>query len=116
MGLSEETTCYVSPDYFAEDDPFVDFIVHEAAHIFHNCKRGAVGLRETSTKEWLLDIDYRKRETFAYSREAYARILERAKSPSERQALTADYGSTVLQPPSRSRLPEATNEEVRPGR
>ena len=21
-GLSEETTCYVSPDYFAEDDPF----------------------------------------------------------------------------------------------
>ena len=37
VGISEETTCYVSPDYFAEDDPFADFIVHEAAHIFHNC-------------------------------------------------------------------------------
>ncbi len=95
VGLSEETTCYVSADYFAEDDPFADFIVHEAAHIFHNCKRATVGLRETRTKEWLLDIEYRKRETFAYSCEAYARVLERAKSPSERRALAADYGSTV---------------------
>jgi hypothetical protein len=95
VGLREETTCYVSPDYFAEDDPFADFIVHEAAHIFHNCKRASVGLRETRTKEWLLDIEYRKRETFAYSCEAYARVLERAKSPSERRALAADYGSTV---------------------
>ncbi|HEU4727036.1 MAG TPA: hypothetical protein VFT22_04085 [Kofleriaceae bacterium] len=41
VGISEEMTCYVSPDYFAEDDPFADFIVHEAAHIFHNCKRRA---------------------------------------------------------------------------
>ena len=95
VGLSEETTCYVAPDYFAEDDPFADFIVHEAAHIFHNCKRATVGLRETRTKEWLLDIEYRKRETFAYSCEAYARVLERATSPSERRALAADYGSTV---------------------
>lgn len=54
VGLSESTTCYVSPDYFAEDDPFADFIVHEAAHIFHNCKRRRIGLRETRTKEWLL--------------------------------------------------------------
>jgi hypothetical protein len=48
VGMSEETTCYVSPDYFAEDDdPFADFIVHDAAHIFHNCKRRTIGLRET---------------------------------------------------------------------
>jgi hypothetical protein len=67
VGLSEETTCFVSPEYFAEDDPFADFIVHEAAHIFHNCKRATIGLRETRTKEWLLDIEYRKRETFAYA-------------------------------------------------
>jgi hypothetical protein len=53
VGISEETNCYVSPDYFAEDDPFADFVVHEAAHIFHNCKRRTIGLRETRTKEWL---------------------------------------------------------------
>ena len=94
-GMSEGTTCFVSPDYFVEDDPFADFIVHEAAHIFHNCKRATIGLRETRTKEWLLKIEFRKRETFAYSCEAYARVLDRAKSPSERRALAGDYGSKV---------------------
>ena len=95
VGLSEETTCYVSPEYFAEDDPFADFIVHEAAHIFHNCKRGTVGLRQTRTKEWLLDIEYRQRETFAYSCEAYSRVLERGKNLSERRALAEQYGRVV---------------------
>jgi len=82
VGISEGTTCYVSPDYFAEDDPFADFVVHEAAHIFHNCKRRTMGLRDTRTREWLLDIEFRKRETFVYSCEAYACIAARAKSPS----------------------------------
>jgi hypothetical protein len=93
VGISEAAACYVSPDYFAEQDPFADYIVHEAAHIFHNCKRRTIGLRETRTREWLLDIEFRKRETFAYSCEAYARIIARAKSPGERRALAAEYGS-----------------------
>ena len=95
VGLSESTTCYVSPAYFSEDDPFADFIVHEAAHIFHNCKRRRIGLRETRTKEWLLDIEYRQRETFAYSCEAYACVLGCAKSPAERRELAVEYGATV---------------------
>ena len=95
VGLSEETTCYLSPQYFAEDDPFSDFVVHEVAHIFHNCKRATIGLRETRTKVWLLDIEYRKRETFAYSCEAYGRILERGKNSAERRALAQEYGSAV---------------------
>jgi hypothetical protein len=95
VGLSEETTCYVSPEYFSQDDPFADFIVHEAAHIFHNCKRSTVGLRQTRRKEWLLDIEYRKRETFAYSCEAYARVIERGKNPGERRALAEEYGCAV---------------------
>jgi len=93
VGISEETTCYVSPEYFAEDDPFADFVVHEAAHIFHNCKRRTIGLRETRTKEWLLDIEFQQRETFAYSCEAYARIVARAKDAAERRALAAEYGA-----------------------
>lgn len=95
VGLSEETTCYVSREYFAEGDPFADFIVHEAAHIFHNCKRRTIGLRETRTREWLLDIAYGKRETFAYSCEAYSRVLERGKNPTERRVLAAEYGDAV---------------------
>ena len=30
VGMSEGTTCYVSLEYFIEDDPFADFIVHES--------------------------------------------------------------------------------------
>jgi hypothetical protein len=43
----------------------------------------------------LLDIEYRKRETFAYSCEAYARVLQRGKSPAERRALAEEYGRTA---------------------
>lgn len=75
VGLSQDTTCYVSMSYFDETDPCVDFIVHEVAHIFHNCKRGTVDLPATRRHEWLLDIDFRKRELFAYACEAYSCIL-----------------------------------------
>jgi hypothetical protein len=95
VGLSEGITCYVSPEYFAEDDPFADFIVHEVAHVFHNCKRATIGLRETRSKQWLLDIEYRKRETFAYACEAYSRVLDRGKRPAERLALAEEYGRAV---------------------
>jgi hypothetical protein len=91
VGLSEETTCFVSLAYFAEQDPFADFVVHEAAHIFHNCKRTTAGLPETRRREWLLDIDFRKRETFAYSCEVYARIVEQGSSPQERVKLSQEY-------------------------
>lgn len=77
VGLSQETTCYLSVDYLdsPEQDPFADYLVHEAAHVFHNCKRQTVGLAETRSREFLLNIDYAKRETFAYACEAYSRIL-----------------------------------------
>ena len=44
---------------------------------------------------WLLDIEYRKRETFAYSCEAYARVLQRGKNPAERLALAEEYDREV---------------------
>lgn len=92
LGLSQETTCYVSPAYFEGEDPFADFVVHEVAHTFHNCKRRDAGLAETRRREWLLDIAFGKREIFAYACEAYARILERAKGPSARAALGRELG------------------------
>jgi hypothetical protein len=76
VGLSEETTCFVSAEYFSGQSRFADFVVHEAAHVFHNCKRRTIGLREGRHREWLLDIDFSRRETFAYACEAYSRLLE----------------------------------------
>lgn len=90
VGLSEETTCYVSLEYFHHDDKFADFIVHEAAHIFHNSKRERIGLPSTRRREFLLEIDFHQRETFAYACEAYSRILELGKNQKERMALLAE--------------------------
>jgi hypothetical protein len=95
-GLSEETTCFVSMMYFSQNDRFADFIVHEAAHIFHNCKRETIGLPHTRTREWLLEIDYRKRETFAYACEAYSRVLELSSSRGQRKALLDEYAAISL--------------------
>ena len=89
VGMSEETTCYVSLEYFEEKDPFADFVVHEVAHVFHNTKRETAGLRQTRQREWLLPVSFQKRELFAYSCEAYSRILEIGKRPADRQALCA---------------------------
>lgn len=91
LGMSEATTCYVSLEYFRTKKPFDDFVVHEAAHVFHNCKRERVGLRSTRRKEWLLEIEFRKRETFAYACEAYSRISSLSTSLASRRALVAQW-------------------------
>jgi hypothetical protein len=89
LGLSEEMTCYVSAEYFRAQGRFDDFVVHEAAHIFHNCKRRTMGLRELRGRDWLLEIDFIKRETFAYACETYSRILELGEdSPARRMLLS----------------------------
>ena len=91
VGISEETTCFVSMKYFSNNDPLEDYVIHEAAHIFHNCKRETVGLQETRRREWLLEIDYFKRETFAYSCEAYSRILELGETRLARSRLLSEH-------------------------
>jgi hypothetical protein len=91
VGLSEETTCFVSLDYFVETQRFADFIVHEAAHVFHNCKRHRVGLPEKRRQEWLLEIDFLKRETFAYACEAFSRVVELSPKLGGRPALIDEY-------------------------
>lgn len=50
-----------------------------------------MGLRSTRRREWLVDIEFRKRETFAYACEAYSRILEQAPRPSDRVKLLEEY-------------------------
>ena len=91
VGLSEETTCFVSLDYFAETQRFADFIVHEAAHVFHNCKRHTVGLPETRRHGWLLEIDFRKRETFAYACEAFSQVVALSPKVAGRATLIDEY-------------------------
>ena len=95
LGLSEETTCYVSTRYFEASGRFADYVVHEAAHVFHNCKRQTVGLPETRRREWLLDIDFRKRETFAYACEAYSRIVALEERRAHRRELLREHENAL---------------------
>jgi len=99
VGVSEETACHISTAYFEVEDPFADYVVHEAAHVFHNWKREMAGLPHTRTREWLLQIDFVKRETFAYACEAYSRIREQAKNPAERKQLHTDYADRWVPSP-----------------
>jgi hypothetical protein len=82
VGMSEDTTCFVSMDYYRSNHRFADCVIHEAAHVFHSCKRSALGLPAKRRREWLLEIDFSKRETSAYACEAYSRILELSDSAS----------------------------------
>jgi hypothetical protein len=83
VGLGEELQCFVSPVYFAMDDRFADYVVHELAHVFHNCKR----------------------EIFAYACEAYGRILELADRPPARANLLDEHARGPL--PSREEVDRA---------
>ena len=87
LGLSSGGRAYVSLRYFTESGRFDDWVVHECAHALHDTKRRAVGLKETRTKERLVDLEFRKRETFAYSCEAFSRVAALAKGRRERLAL-----------------------------
>jgi hypothetical protein len=87
--------------YFQPNGQFDDFVVHEAAHIFHNCNRQMIGLPEVRGQERLLDIDFGKRETFAYACEAYSRILELGDSIAARRALLSQLQNGPLPPDER---------------
>jgi hypothetical protein len=106
VGLSEETTCYVSMAYFGSNGQFDDFIVHEAAHIFHNCKRQTIGLPGVGGCEWLLNIDFGRRETFAYACEVYSRLLEVGSSAAARRKLLSQIENGPWPPDERVNVSE----------
>jgi hypothetical protein len=95
-------------DYFRSNDRFADFVVHEAAHVFHNCKRRTVDLKETRRREWLLEMDFSKRETFAYACEAYSRILELGDSAHARRKLCQELEGEAM-PPDERVCPKTTS-------
>lgn len=105
VGFSEATTCYVSTAYFSES-AFTDYVVHEVAHVFHNCKRETIGLSEIRGREWLLAIDYCKRELFAYACEAYSCILTMGQSVADRRRLLTEIESDWMPTDSRVDLSE----------
>ena len=101
VGLSEGTTCYISTAYFQRESRFEDFLVHEAAHVFHNRKRETIGLPKVRGREWLLEIDFRKREMFAYACEGFSRIIALGNTLAARRRLLTDIEKERVLPDDR---------------
>jgi hypothetical protein len=80
--------------------------VHEAAHVFHNCKRLTAGLPERPRQEWMLEIDFHKRETFAYACEAWSRVAGLTPKRAERLSLVDEYARTFTPDDDRVDLDE----------
>ncbi len=88
VGFSENFKSYVTPQYFEQREPFVDFLLHECAHVLHDARLETVGLRPMRSRERLVELEFRERETFAYSCEAFATIAA-GRSSVEREELAA---------------------------
>jgi hypothetical protein len=101
VGLSQGITCYVSLAYFDETDPFADYVVHEAAHVLHNCRRTVIGLPERRHRPALLDVAFHQRETFAYACETYSRIVTMAPDREGRHAALEQHMVSGLPPDER---------------
>ncbi len=99
VGMSSGDKCYISTDYFYEKCPFADFLVHEAAHTFHNIRRDAAGLPlPRRGYKWLLLLDFNKRELFAYACEVYSRIITLGATRKERLSSIEEYSCKVKLP------------------
>jgi hypothetical protein len=57
------------------DDPYSDVVVHECAHMLHYLKPSHYGLQVRRGHERFVDTEFRHRELFAYSCEAYSRVV-----------------------------------------
>jgi len=60
-----------------------------------------IGLPTIRGREWLLDIDYHKRELFAYACEAYGCIAALGSTPTSRKALLAEIEADWTPPDDR---------------
>jgi hypothetical protein len=91
--------------------------VHEAAHVFHNCKGATGGLLATRTWTWLLDLAIANRETFARACEAHSRLLVPAHDRARRRTLFAELAAEL--PPLPEDFPDTprrTEGLTQPGR
>ncbi len=94
LGLCAGSESYVGLDYFRTQRPFDDFLIHEAAHVFHGCRRHELGLAEKRGRTWLLPIDFHDQENFAYACEAYGWIARQTRVLAERTGLARQFAKT----------------------
>ena len=84
----------VSLEYFRENEPFVDHLVHEAARMVCSARRGNMGLRQTKSRIWLVVMAPARHGMFAHACEVYSRIRERSRGPVQRRKILREYAGS----------------------
>jgi hypothetical protein len=74
-GLSVGSYAHVRWSALNSEDPYSDVVVHEAAHLLHYLKPAQFNLRIRRGQERFVDVGFRHRELFAYTCEAYSRVI-----------------------------------------
>lgn len=85
-GITAGTFAHISRSAYEREDGTSDVIVHEAAHLLHYLKPENYGLTVKRGQERFLDVRFIDRELFAYTCEAYTRLLEKGRGPALRSA------------------------------
>lgn len=78
-GITAGTFAHISQSAYGRDDGTSEVIVHEAAHLLHYLKPEHYGLPVKRGQERFLDVRFIDRELFAYTCEAYTRLLEKGR-------------------------------------
>jgi hypothetical protein len=74
-GVSAGNFAHVRLSAYETKDPYSDVIVHEAAHLLHYLKPAHYGLHVRRGQERFVDIEFCRRELFAFACEAYSRVV-----------------------------------------
>lgn len=85
-GITAGTFAHISRSAYERDDGTSDVIVHEAAHLLHYLKPEDYGLPIKRGQERFLDVRFIDRELFAYTCEAYTRLLQKGRGPALKSA------------------------------
>jgi hypothetical protein len=76
-GVSAGEYAHVRASALSTDDPYCDVVVHEGAHLLHYLKPARYGLYVRRGQERFVDVEFRKRELFAFACEAYSRVARK---------------------------------------
>jgi excisionase family DNA binding protein len=90
-GVASDGTIYVSLSYLNSPPRFQDFVIGGCAEELPVLRREAVGLRETYSRRWVLDVPQRNRPLFTRASEVLSSIMTLASSSPERMALIDEF-------------------------
>ncbi|MDO8806697.1 MAG: hypothetical protein Q7R35_19970, partial [Elusimicrobiota bacterium] len=105
-GITSGTFAHVSHSAYERNDDRFDVVVHEAAHLLHYLKPKHYSLHVKRGQERFVDVKFLDRELFAYTCEAYTKVLEKGKSKAVKTFTEEIWKACACLPESKSFVKE----------